>query len=158
MAQPTEFLGRLKSEEINARKLADIKKDYILQRERKGNKNYSPDYKPGNPIYDADEIEFTKLDDLAKAATVKFKNAEKGYKASEKQKAAKANVVEDRLSQIEQGQTPGGIDANADASAIAEELNKKYTQDVTESGRYIAGLPDAGRKLLAENLNKVYNI
>ncbi len=155
MAQPTEFLGRLKSEEINARKLADIKKDYIRQRGRKGNKNYSPDYKPGNPIYDADEIEFTRLDDLAKEATAKFNNAKKGFEISEKQKSV---VKDDRLTQIEKGQTPGESATNVASGEISEELNKKYTQDVTESGRYIAGLSDAGRKLLAENLNKVYNI
>ena len=158
MAQPTEFLAKLKSEENNARKLADIQKNNMLQKERKGNKNYDPDYKPGNPLYDADEIEFTKLDELADAAEVKFNNAKKGFEASQKQKDAKDNVVENRLSQIEEGKTPGQIDTDAASSEIAEDLNKQYTQDVTQSGRYIAGLSDAGRKLLAENLNKVYNL
>ena len=158
MAQPTEFLAKLKSEENNARKLADIQKNNMLQKERKGNKNYDPDYKPGNPLYDADEVKFTRLDELADAAAVKFNNAKKGFEASQKQKDAKDNVVENRLSQIQEGKTPGQIDTDAASSEITEDLNKQYTQDVTQSGRYIAGLNDAGRKLLAENLNKVYNL
>jgi hypothetical protein len=156
MAQPTEFLTRLKSEENNARKLADIQKDYMLQKERKGNKNYDPDYKPGNPLYDADEVKFTRLDDLAKEAKTKFNNAKKGFETSEKQKAAKDNVVKGRLENIESGKTPDQIDADEAMSDVAEDLNKEYTQDVTQSGRYIAGLDDAGRKLLAESLNRVY--
>ena len=55
----------------------------MLQKERKGNKNYDPDYKPGNPLYDADEIEFTRLDDLAKEATKKFNDAKKGFETSQ---------------------------------------------------------------------------
>jgi hypothetical protein len=158
MAQPTEFLSRLKADENNARKVADIKRDSILQKSRKGNKNYDPNYKPGNPLFDADEIEFQKLDDLAKEATLKFNNAKKGFDESEKQKAAKDNVVKSRLDQIEEGKTPGQIEEDSATGAIVEDLNKEYTQDVTQSGRYIAELDDAGRRQLAANLNNVYGL
>jgi hypothetical protein len=158
MAQPTEFLTRLKSEENNARKVADIKKDYMLQKERKGNRNYDPDYKPGNPLYDADEIEFARLSDLAKEATKKFNDAKKGFETSQKQKAARDNVVKGRLENIQSGKTPDQIEADEATSEITEDLNKEYTQDVTQSGRYIAGLDDAGRTQLASNLNNAYGL
>ena len=158
MAQPTEFLTRLKSEENNARKVVDIKKDYMLQKERKGNRNYDPDYKPGNPLYDADEIEFARLSDLAKEATKKFNDAKKGFETSQKQKAARDNVVKGRLENIQSGKTPDQIEADEATSEITEDLNKEYTQDVTQSGRYIAGLDDAGRTQLASNLNNAYGL
>jgi hypothetical protein len=158
MAQPTEFLRKLKTDENNARKLADIKKDYILQKSRKGNKNYDPNYKPGNSLFDADEIEFSRLDSLAKEATSKFNKAKEKFDRSEEEKAAKDNVAKDRLSQIEEGKTPGEIEEDAATGEIVEDLNKGYTQDVTQSGRYIAGLDDAGRKKLAANLNNVYGL
>jgi hypothetical protein len=158
MAQPTEFLRKLKTDENNARKLVDIKKDYILQKSTKGNKKYDPNYKPGNPLFDADEIEFSKLNDLAKKATLKFNNAKKEFDQSEKQKVAKDNVAKTRISQIEEGKTPGEIEADAETGKIVEDLNKEYTQDVTQSGRYIAELDDAGRKKLAANLNNVYGL
>ena len=158
MAQPTEFLGKLKTDENNARKLADIKKDYILQKSRKGNKKYDPNYKPGNSLFDADEIEFSRLDSLAKEATLKFNNAKERFDTSEKQKDAKDNVAKARLSQIEEGKTPGEIEEDAATGEIVEDLNKGYTQDVTQSGRYIAGLDDAGRRKLAANLNNVYGL
>jgi hypothetical protein len=109
MAQPTEFLSKLKSDANNARKLADIKKDLILQKSRKGNKNYNPNYKPFNAEYDADEAEFTRLDNLAKDAESKFNSAKQGFEESEKQKSAKDNVVKDRLSQIQSGAKPAEL-------------------------------------------------
>jgi hypothetical protein len=106
MGQPTEFLGKLKSDANNARKLADIKKDLILQKSRKGNKNYKPTYKPFDSDYDKDEAEFTELDNLAKQAEQKFLDAKKGFDESEKQKSAKDNVVKNRISDIESGKAP----------------------------------------------------
>lgn len=151
MGQPTEFLGRLKSEENNARKVADIKKDYIRQRGRKGNKNYNPDYKPGNPVYDADETEFKELDDLAKKATIKFNNAKKGFDISEKQKA----TVTDRLTQIEEGKTPGKLETDSTESVV--DLDS-FTKQIEEAGSYIANLSSTGLKELALGLNTAYGL
>lgn len=155
MAQPTEFLSRLKSEENNARKVKDIKKDYMLQKERKGNKNYDPDYKPGNPLYDADEIEFTRLDDLAKEATRKFNDAKKGFETSQKQKDAKDNLVKGRLENIESGKTPDQIEADATESVV--DLDS-FTKQIEEAGSYIANLSSTGLKELALGLNTAYGL
>jgi hypothetical protein len=106
MGQPTEQLRKLKLDENNTRKVADIKRDYIEQRSSKGNKFYNPNYKPGNTTYDADEAEFTRLDNLAKEAKLKFDNTKEGFELSKKQKSVKDNVVKNRLSDIQSGTPP----------------------------------------------------
>jgi hypothetical protein len=52
-------------------------------------------------------------------------------------------------------QTPKTGDAPV-TDEVAADLNKEYEQDLLESGRYIAGLDDAGRSQLATSLNNVY--
>jgi hypothetical protein len=52
-------------------------------------------------------------------------------------------------------QTPTSGDAPV-TDEVAADLNEQYTKDVTESGRYIAGLDEAGRIQLATSLNNVY--
>lgn len=39
-----------------------------------------------------------------------------------------------------------------------EDFGKEFTQKLADSGRYIAGLDDAGRAVLAKNLNNVYDL
>lgn len=39
-----------------------------------------------------------------------------------------------------------------------EDFGKEFTQKLADSGRYIAGLDDAGRAILAKNLNNVYGL
>jgi hypothetical protein len=183
MGQPTEQLGRLKSDENNARKLADIKKDYINQRARKGNKYYNPNYKPGNAAYDADEAEFTQLDNLAKEAKVKFNNAKKKYDDTQKQKSTKDNVVKDRLSDIEAGAKPADLkpdgtpkvtpdpfkslltDARADLKKmkpaarleLAKKINSISDSKVPESGEYTDALL-AGYQGLISGAESYYKI
>ena len=183
MAQPTEFLSKLKSDANNARKLADIKKDLILQKSRKGNKNYNPNYKPFNTEYDADEAEFTKLDNLAKDAESKFDSAKQGFEESKKQKSAKDNLVKDRLSQIESGKTPTELkpdgtpkvtpdpfkslltDARADLKKmkpearleIAKKINSISDTKVPESGEYTDALL-AGYSSLINSAQAYYGL
>jgi hypothetical protein len=183
MAQPTEFLGKLKSDANNARKLADIKKDLILQKSRKGNKNYNPNYKPFNAEYDADEAEFTRLDNLAKDAESKFDSAKQGFEESKKQKSAKDNLVKDRLSQIESGKTPTELkpdgtpkvtpdpfkslltDARADLKKmkpearleIAKKINSISDTKVPESGEYTDALL-AGYSSLINSAQAYYGL
>jgi len=183
MGQPTEFLGKLKSDENNARKLADIQRDSILQKSSKGNKNYDPNYKPGNPLFDSDEIEFSRLDALAKEATLKFNNAKKGFDQSEKQKVAKDNLVKDRLSQIESGAKPADLkpdgtpkvtpdpfkslltDARADLKKmkpearldLAKKINSISDSKVPESGEYTDALL-AGYQGLISGAEAYYKI
>jgi hypothetical protein len=109
MGQPTEQLARLKLNENNARKAADIKRDYILQKSRKGNKNYNPNYKPFNAEYDADEAEFTRLDNLAKEATSKFNTAKEKFDASKTEKSTTDNAVQNRLDEIQSGAKPADL-------------------------------------------------
>jgi hypothetical protein len=45
---------------------------------------------------------------------------------------------------------------DAATGEVFDKLTEKYNQDIANSGRYIAGLDDTGRKLLAESLNEVY--
>ena len=52
-------------------------------------------------------------------------------------------------------QTPTTGDAPV-TDEVAADLNEQYTKDVTDSGRYIAGLDEAGRTQLAISLNDVY--
>jgi hypothetical protein len=52
-------------------------------------------------------------------------------------------------------QTPTAGDAPV-TDEVAADLNEQYTKDVTDSGRYIAGLDEAGRTQLAISLNDVY--
>ena len=52
-------------------------------------------------------------------------------------------------------QTPTAGDAPV-TDEVAADLNKQYTKDVTDSGRYIAGLDEDGRTQLAISLNDVY--
>jgi hypothetical protein len=52
-------------------------------------------------------------------------------------------------------QTPTAGDAPV-TDEVATDLNEQYTKDVTDSGRYIAGLDEAGRTQLAISLNDVY--
>jgi hypothetical protein len=183
MAQPTEFLSKLKSDANNARKLADIKKDLILQKSRKGNKNYNPNYKPFNTEYDADEAEFTRLDNLAKDAESKFDSAKQGFEESKKQKSAKDNVVKDRLSQIESGAKPTDLkpdgtpkvtpdpfkslltDARADLKKmkpearleIAKKINSISDTKVPESGEYTDALL-AGYSSLINSAQAYYGL
>ena len=183
MAQPTEFLSKLKSDANNARKLADIKKDLILQKSRKGNKNYNPNYKPFNAEYDADEAEFTRLDNLAKDAESKFDSAKQGFEESEKQKSAKDNVVKDRLSQIQSGAKPAELkpdgtpkvtpdpfkslltDARADLKKmkpearleIAKKINSISDTKVPESGEYTDALL-AGYSSLINSAQAYYGL
>jgi len=183
MAQPTEFLSKLKSDANNARKLADIKKDLILQKSRKGNKNYNPNYKPFNAEYDADEAEFTRLDNLAKDAESKFDSAKQGFEESKKQKSAKDNVVKDRLSQIQSGAKPAELkpdgtpkvtpdpfkslltDARADLKKmkpearleIAKKINSISDTKVPESGEYTDALL-AGYSSLINSAQAYYGL
>jgi hypothetical protein len=183
MAQPTEFLSKLKTDENNARKLADIQRDKILQKSRKGNKNYNPNYKPFNAEYDADEAEFTRLDNLAKEAKLKFNDAKQGFEKSEKQKSAKDNVVKDRLADIESGKTPTELkpdgtpkvtpdpfkslltDARADLKKmkpearldLAKKINSISDSKVPESGEYTDALL-AGYQGLISGAEAYYKI
>ena len=183
MGQPTEFLRRLKADENNARKLADIQKDKILQKSRKGNKNYNPNYKPFTTEYDADEAEFILLDNLAKEAKSKFDSAKEGFEESEKQKSDKDNLVKDRLSQIESGAKPADLnpdgtpkvtpdpfkslltDARADLKKmkpearldLAKKINSISDSKVPESGEYTDALL-AGYQGLISGAEAYYKI
>jgi hypothetical protein len=183
MGQPTEQLTRLKLDENNARQLANIKKDYIAQRANKGNKYYNPNYKPGNATYDADEAEFTRLNNLAKEAKVKYNNAKKKYDDTQKAKSAKDNVVKDRLSDIEAGAKPADLkpdgtpkvtpdpfkslltDARADLKKmkpearldLAKKINSISDTKVPESGEYTDALL-AGYQGLISGAEAYYKI
>ena len=183
MGQPTEQLTRLKLNETNARKLADIQRDKILQKSRKGNKNYNPNYKPLTTDYDADEAEFTRLDNLAKEAKSKFQAAKEKFDASKKEKSAKDNVVEERLSQIESGAKPADLkpdgtpkvtpdpfksmltDARADLKKmkpadrldLAKKINSISDSKVPESGEYTDALL-AGYQGLISGAESYYKI
>jgi hypothetical protein len=183
MAQPTEFLSTLKLKQDNARKAADKKRDYIEQISSKGNRFYNPDYKPGNPTYDADEAEFTKLENLAIDAKSKFDSAKKGFEESEKQKSAKDNVVKDRLSQIQSGAKPTDLkpdgtpkvtpdpfksmltDARSDLKKmkpadrldIAKKINSISDTKVPESGEYTDALL-AGYSSLINSAQAYYGL
>jgi hypothetical protein len=183
MGQPTKQLGRLKSNENNARKVADIQRDKILQKSRKGNKYYNPNYKPFNAEYDADEAEFTRLDNLAKEAKLKFEAAKEKFDASKKEKSAKDNVVEERLSQIQSGAKPAELkpdgtpkvtpdpfkslltDARADLKKmkpaarleIAKKINSISDTKVPESGEYTDALL-AGYSSLINSAQAYYGL
>jgi hypothetical protein len=151
MGQPTEQLGRLKSNENNARKVADIKKDYIEQRGRKGNKNYNPNYKPGNPQYDADEAEFTRLNNLANEAKSKFEAAKEEFDASKKQKSSKDNVVKDRLSEIERGATPAELKPDGTPKVTPD----PFKSLLTDARSDLKQMKPAERLDLAKKINSI---
>jgi len=183
MGQPTEQLGRLKSNQNNARKLADIQKDYMEQKARKGNKNYNPNYKPLNSEYDADEAEFTRLDNLAKEAKLNFDTAREKFDSSKKEKSDKDNVVKDRLADIESGAKPADLkpdgtpkvtpdpfkslltDARADLKKmkpgarleIAKKINSISDTKVPESGEYTDALL-AGYSSLINSAQAYYGL
>jgi hypothetical protein len=151
MGQPTEQLGKLKSDENNTRKSADIKKDYIEQRGRKGNKNYNPNYKPGNPVYDADEAEFTRLDNLAKEAKLKFNTAREKFDASKKEKSAKDNVVKDRLAQIESGVSPTELKPDGTPKVTPDPFKSLLTDARTD----LKKMSPAARLEIAKKINSI---
>ena len=183
MGQPTEQLTRLKLNETNARKLADIQRDKILQKSRKGNKNYNPNYKPFNAEYDADEAEFTRLENLAKEAKLNFDTAREKFDASKKEKSAKDNVVKSRLDEIQAGTSPAELkpdgtpkvtpdpfksmltDARADLKKmkpadrldLAKKINSISDTKVPESGEYTDALL-AGYSSLINSAQAYYGL
>jgi hypothetical protein len=183
MAQPTEQLTRLKLNENNARKAVDIQRDYILQKSRKGNKNYNPNYKPFNAEYDADEAEFTRLENLAKEAKLNFDTAREKFDASKKEKSAKDNVVKSRLDEIQAGTSPAELkpdgtpkvtpdpfksmltDARADLKKmkpadrldLAKKINSISDTKVPESGEYTDALL-AGYSSLINSAQAYYGL
>jgi hypothetical protein len=64
---------------------------------------------------------------------------------------AKAKAEADRATELSRNQETG-------QEVATEDFNKEYTQGIADSGRYIAGLDEAGRIQLARSLNNVYGL
>jgi hypothetical protein len=151
MAQPTEQLTRLKLNENNARKAVDIQRDYILQKSRKGNKNYNPNYKPFNAEYDADEAEFTRLENLAKEAKLNFDTAREKFDASKKEKSAKDNVVKSRLDEIQAGTSPAELKPDGTPKVTPD----PFKSMLTDARADLKKMKPADRLDLAKKINSI---
>jgi hypothetical protein len=101
--------------------------------------------------YDADEAEFTRLDNLAKEAKSKFEAAKEKFDASKKEKSAKDNIVEDRLSQIQSGATPADLKPDGTPKVTPD----PFKSLLTDARADLKAMKPAERLDLAKKINSI---
>jgi hypothetical protein len=164
LEQQEQLLSKFKAE------LANLKQDQGRAKQAASGGLFPPDlksaegkkllakYTEATKLVNAKQKEYDtlkkKIDDTkAKAKVV-------GYAGSDEEAlraAAEGLTVQELRAKLAKDlQKKNRQEANVATGEVAADLNKEYQQDVLESGRYIAGLDDAGRTQLAISLNDVY--
>ena len=164
LEQQEQLLSKFKAE------LANLKQDQGRAKQAASGGLFPPDlksaegkkllakYTESTKLVNAKQKEYDtlkkKIDDTkAKAKVV-------GYAGSDEEAlraAAEGLTVQELRAKLAKDlQKKNRQEANVATGEVAADLNKEYQQDVLESGRYIAGLDDAGRTQLAISLNDVY--